>query len=175
MTTVGAVRNQQQRLTVSASPAFLVTEAETATTADRVRSKPHLFLTCRNESVCPEALAELKGVTSEAVSKGYDPPSTKIVEEANRLFWVLGGNRERRGFMVYPGPDGGITLDAQIGDNFIMVICKPDHSALCVAELDNEKLSRKYESTRDIPDIFIEDAFRKLDLLSDDQDHPTDC
>ena len=106
---------------------------------------------------------DLDELMEEVTEKGYKPPPPEVLNEAKRIFRALRGNDPERRFSISPGPEGDISLDSQIDRDYVLLVCDPNGGALCLTDICGDQADRTYSTTFELPDIFINEAFRKLD------------
>lgn len=106
---------------------------------------------------------ELHELIAEAKEKGYKLPPDSVLKEAKRLFYALNGPDPALGFSVSPGAEGDISLDASVRRDFVLIICEPDGTALCIVDIGGEQSEKNYPSTNNLPDEYLERSFERLD------------
>ena len=114
-----------------------------------------------------EALVELYDVQAEAQREGDKIPSDLAVENAERILIDL-YRASPRVFAIDPLPEGEVSIDAATKfGTALVVICRSDGSAQCLADFDDEYYSRDYPNSDMLPDDFLRDALRITDASSD--------
>lgn len=115
----------------------------------------------------PDALVELYDVQATARDEGGKIPSNIAVENAKRILIDL-YRASPRIFAVDPLPEGEVAIDAatKYGTSLV-VLCRSDGSAQCLAYFDDEYHSKDYPSSSMLPDDFLWDILRLTAVSSD--------
>ena len=114
-----------------------------------------------------DALADLREASYEAREEGFPTPSALALSSAERLLKAMHDISPQR-FEVYPTPDGEIAIDAPNGNGqSVLLICKPDGGALCMANLRGGHTHRSYSNADALPDDFLRKSLAALESKKD--------
>ena len=109
-----------------------------------------------------EALMDLYGIEPEDVLDGEPMPTGDTLRLAERVLRTL-YRRWQVSYGVYPELHGNIAIDAPTSHGTkLVVLCKSDGTAQCLAYTGDFYLSRKYDDLSKIPDRFISDMMKEL-------------
>ena len=112
-----------------------------------------------------DAFAALNHAAAEAEEEGFPMPSDVAVVNAKRLLHEMYAIAPQR-FEVYPTPDAEIAIRALAPGRSVIVLCESDGEALCLANLNNGRRRKRFDSVDALPDRFLKKAL--LDLKSED-------
>jgi len=110
-----------------------------------------------------DALRDLDEAGTEAREEGVPPPSEAALTNARRLLRAAYERAPRR-FGVYPTPDGEIAIDAPNGQGqSVMLLCDSEGGALCLVNINGQRLRARYSTTHTLPDGFVREALEDLE------------
>ena len=111
-----------------------------------------------------DALMDLDDVFDAAREEGIAEPSKLAFDNARRLLKAMYDLSPRR-FDVYPMADGYIAVDGRGGyGRATLLMCGSGGDAVCLVTIDGERRRACYATTAGLPDDFVRQALRELDV-----------